>query len=164
MQKFVKFYILLLVIFIGLGLLGFSITKDDEVSDELEAQAIKQTPGYETMLAISEMTKEQQLQDAVLDIQVQPDQNNDIVLIKLQSSEFMSSDILLKDTYNMLQNIAQSKKIAEITFIWYQVLHNKNTEVLTMTFDRTSLDQISKVSHTDLSNIATNYEQHSEFQ
>lgn len=163
-QKFVKFYIILIAIFIGLGLLGFSITKDDKTPEELEAKTIKQTPGYATMIEISEMTKEQQLQDAVLDIQVQPDQNKDIALVKLQSSEFMSSDILLKDSYNMLQNIAQSKQIAEITFVWYQVIQNKNTEVLTMTFDRTALDQINNVSYTDLSSIATDFEQHSELQ
>ena len=164
MRKFVKFYIILLVIFIGLGLLGFSITKDAETPEELEAKTMQQTPGYATMVAISEMTKEQQLQDAVLDIQVQPDQDHDIALVKLQSSEFMNSDILLKDSYNMLQNIALSKQIAEITLVWYQVIDNNNTEVLTMTFDRTALDQISDVSYSDLSSMAKAYEKHSELQ
>lgn len=162
MQKFVKFYIILLAIFIGLGLLGFSIKKD-ETKEDAEATAIENTPGYATMAAINEMTKEQQLQDAVLDIQVLPDKNNEIVLVKMQSSEFMNADILLKDSYNMLKNIAQSKQIVEMTFVWHQVLHNKNTEVLSMTFDRTALDKIQDISYNELSSIATKFEQHSEF-
>ncbi|MEO4054284.1 hypothetical protein [Solibacillus sp. CAU 1738] len=162
MKKFVNFYIVLLVLFIVLGLFGISITNDKETEDVIEKNVLENTPGYETMLAISEMTKEQQLQDAVLDIQVTPEKNNEIVLVKMQSSEFMTADILLKDSYNMLVKIANSPQIAEFTFVWYQVINSENTEVLTMTFDRAALDQLQAVSYKDLATIATVFEQHSE--
>ncbi|MEC1178778.1 hypothetical protein P9B03_09815 [Metasolibacillus meyeri] len=160
MKKFVNIYLFLLVVFIIVGISGFSFSKNENPEQVVEELALENTPGYATMRTIEEMTKDQQLENAILDIQVTPKPDGETVMLEMQSSEFMSLDTLLKDSYNMLVKIADESQIAEFTFIWQQPVKNKNQIALSMTFDRAGLDQLSTVTHNNLASIAKNYEQH----
>lgn len=158
MKKFVNFYVLALIIFIIVGVSGFSFSKTDNPEQEIEQLALEKTPGYATMRAIEQMTKEQQLENAILDIQVTPKEDGEIVQVDMQSSEFMSEKTLLKDSYNMLLNIAEQPQITAFTFIWHQPVKNKNKVVLTMSFDRQALDKVKAVHYEKLPEIATDFQ------
>ncbi|WP_042471306.1 hypothetical protein [Bacillus ndiopicus] len=160
MKKFVNFYLILLVLFIVVGISGFSSSKNKNPEQTVEEIALEKTPGYATMRTIEEMTKDQQLENAVLDIQVTPKKNEEVVVVEMQSSEFMSFDTLLKDSYNMLAKIADAPQITEFTFIWQQPVKNKNHVVLSMTFDRAGLDKIPTIAYSDLASIANTFEQY----
>ncbi|KYG90872.1 hypothetical protein MHH70_07715 [Metasolibacillus sp. FSL H7-0170] len=159
MKKFVNFYLLIVVLFIIVGLSGFSSSKKENPEQAVEEIALENTPGYATMRAIEAMTKEQQLENAILDIQVIPKPNEEIVIVEMQSSEFMSLDTLLKDSYNMLIKISDVPQITEFTFIWQQPVNNKNHVALSMTFDRAGLDKIPTVAYSDLASIAKDFKQ-----
>ncbi|MCT6925866.1 hypothetical protein [Metasolibacillus sp.] len=160
MKKFVNFYLLLLVVFIIVGISGFSFSKNENPEQAVEELALENTPGYATMRTIEEMTKEQQLEDAILDIQVTPKLDAETVVMEMQSSEFMSQDTLLKDSYNMLVKIADEPQITEFTFIWHQPVKNKNQVVLSMSFDRVALNQLPTITYSDLASIAKTFEQY----
>ncbi len=81
-------------------------------------------------------------------------------MLQLQTTEFLTEDILLKNTYNLLQDIRQIETIDTFTVAWFALINSENTEVLTMTFDRQALQQAATISYKELPSIVTDYKKH----
>ncbi len=81
-------------------------------------------------------------------------------MLQLQTTEFLTEDILLKNTYNLLQDIRQIETINTFTVTWFALITSENTELLTLTFNRQALEQVAKISYNELPNIATDYKKH----
>ena len=161
-RKFTKLYIVLLLAFIGIGSVAFFISKtpSEEQLQQVEEMAKEKTPGYETMTTVAQIANTHLLENAILNIQVTPKESQEDVLLQLQTTEFLTEDMLLKNTYNLLQDIRQIETIGTFTIAWFAVINNENTEVLTMTFDHQALQQAATISYKELPNIVTGYQKY----
>ncbi|MFF5996948.1 hypothetical protein AAGS61_19740 [Lysinibacillus sp. KU-BSD001] len=161
-RKFTKLYMVLLFFLIIVG--GINIFMVDEPSDQqqnqLENKVTQTTPGYSTMTTIAQISTTHLLENAILDIQVTPTDDKEDVLLQLQTSEFLTEDMLLKNTYNMLQDIQKIETIDTFTFAWYMLIKSENTEVLALTLDREGLNKVVTTSYQALPTIATDYKKH----
>ena len=158
-RKFTKLYIILLFAFIGIGSVTFFIsnTPSEEQLQQAEEVTKEKTPGYETMTTVAQIANTHLLENAILNIQVTPKEQKEVVLLQLQTTEFVTEDMLLKNTYNLLQDIQQIKTLDTFTVAWFAVINNENTEVLTMTFNDEALQQVATISYKELPSIVTDY-------
>ena len=161
-RKFTKLYIILLLGLIVIGGVTFfrSGTLSEEQQQKSEELTMQKTPGYETMMNVAEIANTHLLENAILDIQVTPKDNQEDVLLQLQTTEFLTEDILLKNTYNLLQDIREIETIDSVTVAWFALINSENTEVLTLTFNRQALQQAATAAYNELPNIATDYRKH----
>lgn len=161
-RKFTKLYIILLLALIGIGSVTFFIsnTPSEEQLQQSEEMAKQKTPGYETMTTVAQTANTHLLENAILNIQVTPKDSKEDVLLQLQTTEFLTEDMLLKNTYNLLQDIRQIKTLDTFTVAWFAVINSENTEVLTMTFDHQALQQVATISYKALPSIVTDYQKH----
>ena len=93
-RKFTLGYMALLIVFIIVGIFMVLFSSNNE-TPEIDESLIKKTPGLGAMLQIKEILTQQQLDSSIIDIEVSPDQ---IVIIELQGNDFVSEDMLLKDS------------------------------------------------------------------
>ena len=158
-RKFTKLYIVLLFALIVIGSVTFFIsnTPSEEQLQQAEEVAKEKTPGYETMTTVAQIANTHLLENAILNIQVTPKEQKEVVLLQLQTTEFVTEDMLLKNTYNLLQDIQQIKTLDTLTVAWFAVINSENTEVLTMTFNDEALQQVATISYKDLPSIVTDY-------
>ena len=161
-RKFTNFYIVLLVglIIIGSITIFISGAPSEEQQQKAEELTIQKTPGYKTMVTVTQIANSHNSEHAILDIQVTPKGDHEKVLLQLQASEFSTEDILLENTYNLLQDIHEIETIDMFTISWFMLIKNENTEVLTMTFNHEALKQVTTVSYNELPNIMTDYKKH----
>ena len=157
--KFNKTYIILLLALIVIGLVAFFLldAPSEEQPQQREEIAEQTPPGYETMVSVAQITNTHLLENAILNIQVTPKDAQEDVSLQLQTTEFVTEDTLLKNTYNLLQDIRQIETLATFTIAWFAVINGENTDVLTMTFDDEALQQFTTISYNELRNIATSY-------
>ena len=161
-RKFTNFYIMLLVGLIVIGVETFFISDppSEEQQQKSEEIAMQKTPGYETMSDVTQIANMKLLEDAILNIQVTPKDGKEDVLLQLQTTEFLTEDMLLKNTYNLLQDIREIETIHTFTVAWFMLIKSENTEILTLTFDRQALEQTATISYDELPNITTDYIKH----
>ena len=158
MKKFSKFYLIILVMFIISGLLArFFLNSTEEDVQEAELEAAATIPGYETMLHIQQVATEQQLQDALINIEVAQQGELNSAVVHIQSNEYMTEEILLKDSYNMLTKLSNLEQLASVHFIWYKPVNNKNSVVLDFVLDNTMLNALSNYTYKDIPTIASSY-------
>lgn len=161
-RKFTKLYIVFLAGLIVIG--GVSIFLSGKPSEEelagLEEQTAKKTPGYATMTSLSQIAEKHLMDDAVLDIQVSPNDNQEEALLQLQTTEFATEDALLKNTFNILQDVQKLESLNTFTISWFRLQESKNTEVLSLTLTREALDQVHTIRYSELPAIASVYEKH----
>ncbi|MGM9949702.1 MAG: hypothetical protein ACI33P_06230 [Lysinibacillus sp.] len=165
-RKFTKLYIFLLLAFIVLG--GIGIFFSEEPSEEelagLEEEIADKTPGYATMMSLSQIAEKHMLGASVLDIQVSAEGGPEEALLLLQALEFPTEDSLLKSTFNMLQDIQQIDTLGSFTITWYTLMEEENAELLTLFFDREGLDRIQSINYTELPSVAADYDKHESLQ
>ena len=154
-----------MVLLLGLIVIGSvtffrSGTLSEEQQQKSEELTIQKTPGYETMMNVAEIANTHLFENAILDIQVTPMDGKEDVLLQLQTTEFLTEDILLKNTYNLLHDIREIETIDSFTIAWFALINGENTEVLTMIFNEQALQQATTVSYTELPNIVTDYKKH----
>ena len=161
-RRFTKLYMVLLLGLIVIGGATFFISDapSEEQQQKSEEIAMQKTPGYETMTTVAQIADTQLLEDAILNIQVTPKDDKEDVLLQLQTTEFLTEDILLKNTYNLLQDIQGIETIGKFTVAWFMLIKSENTEVLTLTFNRQALEQAAKISYNELPSIVTDYKKH----
>ena len=161
-RKFTKLYMVLLLGLIVIGGVMFFISDapSEEQQQKSEELAMQKTPGYATMTAVAQIANTHLLENAILDIQVTPKDEQEDVLLQLQTTEFLTEDILLKNTYNLLQDIRQIETLDTFTVAWFALINSENTEVLTLTFDHQALQQAATVSYNELPSIVTDYKKH----
>ena len=161
-RKFTNLYMVLLLGLIVIGGVTFFISVEPSEDQEIksEEKKKKKTPGYETMTAVTQIADTHLLENAILNIQVTPKDDYEDVLLQLQTTEFLTEDILLKNTYNLLQDIREIETIDTFTVAWFMLIKSENTEVLTLTFNRQALQQAAKISYNELPSIVTDYKKH----
>ena len=161
-RKFNKLYMVLLLSLIVIGVVAIFIldVPSEEQLQQSEEMAKQTTPGYETMTAVAQIANTHLLENAILNIQVTPKDDNEEVLLQLQTPEFSTEDMLLKNTYKLLQDILKIETIDTFTVTWFMLIKTKNTEVLTLKFDRQALEQSAKIPYNELPNIVTDYKKH----
>lgn len=160
MRKFTNIYMLIITLLIIFGVIGVLFVGEPNAPEEVSQTTINNTPGYSTMVSVAEIAGHQLLENAILDIQVTPKETAQDVTIDLQSSEFMTEDTLLKDSYNILQDMGKIEDISTVTLIWHMLVKNDNTVVLTIKFTKEGLQQLQTDSYTVLPKIASTYEKH----
>ena len=161
-RKFTKLYIVLLLALIAIGSVTFFIsnTPSEEQLQQSEEIAKQKTPGSETMTTVAQIANTHLLENAILNIQVTPKDQKEDVLLQLQTTEFLTEDMLLKNTYNLLQDIRQIETLDTFTVAWFAVINSENTEILTMTFNHQALQQAATISYKSLPSIVTDYQKH----
>ena len=159
MKKFSKFFLIILVIFIVGGLSArFFISTSEEDEKLAEDEAANSIPGYDTLLHIQQIAEQQQLENALLDVQIDTNGERNSALIKMQSNEFMEHDTLLKDSFDMLTKLNQVEQLDEVTYIWYKPVNNQNTTALTFTLSNEGLNQLMGHTYREIETFATHYE------
>ena len=165
-RKFTKLYMFLLLALIVIGGIGIFLSKEpsEEELAGLEEEAANKTPGYATMTSLSKIVEKHMLENPVLDIQVSPQGDQEEALLLLQTTEFSTEDSLLKNTFNMLQDIQHIETLDSFTITWCTLIEEENVEMLTLDFDREGLDRIQAVNYTELPSIAVDYYKHESLQ
>ena len=160
MRKFTNIYMLIIAILIIFGGIGVLFFGEPNALEEVSQTTINKTPGYSTMVSVAEIVSDQLLENDILDIQVTPKKTAQDITLKLQSSEFMTEDTLMKDSYNILQDMVNIGSISTVTLKWHMLVKNDNTVVLTMTFTEDGLQQLQTKAYTALPFLATTYIKH----
>ena len=160
MRKFTNIYMLIIALLIVFGVIGVLFIGEPNAPEEVSQTMINKTPGYSTMVSVADIVSHQLLEDAILDIQVTPKETAQDITLKLQSNEFMTEDTLLKDSFNILQDMVNIEDISSVTLIWHMLVKNDNTVVLTMTFTKDGIQQLQTKAYTALPLLATTYEKH----
>lgn len=165
-RKFTKLYMVFLVGLIILG--GVSIFLSGKPSEEerasLEEKAAQKTPGYATMTSLADIAGKHLEEDAILDIQVSPDEMREDALLQLQTTESATEDTLLKDTYDLLQDVQKIGSIETFTISWFMQLEDQNAEVLSLTLKKEELDELHTIRYSELPSITSKYVEHKALQ
>ena len=158
-RTFTLGYMALLIIFIIFGIFMI-IFSSNEGTPEIDESQIAKTPGLDTMLQVKEILTEQQLESTLINIEVTPVQNGQSVVIELQGNEFVTEDILLKDSYNILSSTVSIDELSDGVLSWYKKLDGQNVNVLTIQMTKSQMEQVKTSAYTDIPSIATTYFKH----
>ncbi|MGN7477128.1 hypothetical protein ACTHOQ_04670 [Solibacillus silvestris] len=138
-------------------------SEQQEAIDEAKAAIAPEQLKSQTMIAMSEIVLQQFVENIMLNIEITPIDDKQNVAISLQASEFIKESTLLKDSYNLLKEIQHVEALNNITLKWLMPVRNKNTEVLTITFDEQKLASINEISYKDIPEAAEQYIKHEAF-
>ena len=155
-RKFTLGYMALLIVFIIVGIFMVLFSSNNE-TPEIDESLIKKTPGLGTMLQIKEILTQQQLDSSIINIEVSPDQN---VIIELQGNDFVSEDMLLKDSYNIFTSSTSVKEMKESILKWYAKIDGQNVNVLTIKMTKSQMELLKSSPYTDVPTIAAHYKKH----
>ena len=155
-RKFTLGYMALLIVFIIVGIFMVLFSSNNE-TPEIDESLIKKTPGLGTMLQIKEILIQRQLDSSIIDIEVSPDQN---VIIELQGNDFVSEDMLLKDSYNIFTSSASVNEMKESILTWYSKIDGQNVNVLTINMTKSQRELLKSSPYTDIPTIAAQYMKH----
>ena len=158
-RTFTLGYMALLIIFIIFGIFMI-IFSSNEGTPEIDESQIAKTPGLDTMLQVKEILTEQQLESTLINIEVTPVQNGQSVVIELQGNEFVTEDILLKDSYNIFSSTVSIDELSDGVLSWYKKLDGQNVNVLTIQMTKSQMEQVKTSAYTDIPSIATTYFKH----
>lgn len=153
-------FICALIVLVGVALVKFVPSMEDELTDANAGDYTEQSTTQQTMIEISTSIAKQLLENAILNIVVEPQGTMQQVEIFLQSNEFIDEATLLMDTYNILQDITNIEAVEQFTFRWHMLVENKNAEVLTLRFSRDRFEQLHTSSYTQLPLLADVYRTH----
>ena len=132
----------------------------EETIIEAKASMTQEQLKTHTMLMLTEIVLKQFVENIMLNIEIIPVDEKQNVIVSLKASEFLSETTLLKDSYNLLNEIQHVEEINNITLKWFMPIKNKNTEILTVTFDDEALDAFNDNSYKDIPQSATQYIKH----
>lgn len=132
----------------------------EETIIEAKASMTQEQLKTHTMLMLTEIVLKQCVENLMLNIEIIPVDDKQSVIVSLQASEFLSETTLLKDSYNLLKEIQHVEEINNITLKWFIPVKNKNTEILTVTFDDEALIAFNEISYKDIPKSATQYIKH----
>ena len=155
-RKFTLGYMALLIVFIIVGIFMVLFSSNNE-TPEIDESLIKKTPGLGTMLQIKEILTQQQLDSSIINIEVSPDQN---VIIELQGNDFVSEDMLLKDSYNIFTSSTSVNKMKASILKWYAKIDGQNVNVLTIKMTKSQMELLKSSPYTDVPTIAVHYKKH----
>ena len=155
-RKFTLGYMALLIVFIIIGIFMVLFSSNNE-TPEIDESLIKKTPGLGTMLQIKEILTQQQLDSSIINIEVSPYQN---VIIELQGNDFVSEDMLLKDSYNIFTSSTSVNEMKEIILKWYAKIDGQNVNVLTIKMTKSQMELLKSSPYTDVPTIAAHYMKH----
>jgi|GEM_PF-6158532 len=132
----------------------------EETILEAKASMTQEQLKTHTMLLLTEIVLKQFVENIMLNIEIIPVDEKQNVVVSLQASEFLSETTLLKDSYNLLKEIQNVEEINDITLKWFMPVKNKNTEILTITFDDEALVDFDEISYKDIPHASTHYIKH----
>lgn len=155
-RKFTLGYMAFLIVFIIVGIFMILFSSNNE-TPEIDESLIKKTPGLGTMLEIKEILTQQQLDSSLINIEVSPDQN---VVIELQGNDFVSEDMLLKDSYNIFTSSTSVNEMKESILTWYAKIDGQNVNVLTINMTKSQRELLKSSPYTDIPTIAAHYMKH----
>lgn len=128
--------------------------------EEAQAAVSPEQLKLQTMLAISEIVLQQFIENIILNIEITPMDDKHNVTISLQATEFLHETTLLKDSYNLLNELQHVDALNDVTLKWFRPVQNKNTEVFTLAFDAQTLHTINEISYKDIPQAAKQYIKH----
>ena len=131
-----------------------------ESIEEAQAAVSPEQLKLQTMLAISEIVLQQFIENIILNIEITPMDDKHNVTISLQATEFLHETTLLKDSYNLLNELQHVEALNDVTLKWFRPVQNKNTEVFTLAFDAQTLQTINEISYKDIPQAAKQYIKH----
>ena len=155
-RKFTLGYMAFLIVFIIVGIFMIIFSSNNETPAIDESQ-IKKTPGLGVMLQVKDILTQQQLESSIQNIEVSPDHT---VLIELQGNEFVSEDMLLKDSYNIFTSSVSVNEMKEGILSWYAKIDGKNVNVLTIQMTKSQMESLQSSPYTDIPTIAAHYMKH----
>lgn len=159
MRKFTFGYMGFLLLFIIGGILLIIFSSNEEVP-EIDESQIAKTPGLNTMLQVQEIITLQQLESSLINIEVNPNRDGESVVIELQGNDFVSEDMLLKDSYNIFSSSISINDLSEGVLSWYAKIDGENVNVLTIEMTKSQMEQLKSSPYTDIPSIAASYKKH----
>lgn len=159
MRKFNAIFLLLLTIFIVGGLIGVFINDTDPFKNTTtpEIESMSRAPGYSTMMTVASIVEDEVSEEAILDLHVSPEDNNEHVSLKLLSNEIVTEENLLKVSYPILLQSAEIENLSSFSISWH--LENDLT-VMSFTLDKTDLSNIMLENYATIPSIAEDYYKH----
>ena len=158
-RKFTVGYMGLLILFIIGGILMVLFSSNEE-TPEIDESQIAKTPGLNTMLQVKEMITQQQLESSLINIEVNPSQTGESVVIELQGNDFVSEEMLLKDSFNIFSSTVSINDLNEGILSWYAKIDGENVNVLTIQMTKSQMEQLKTSPYTDIPSIAASYKKH----
>ena len=155
-RKFTLGYMALLIVFIIVGVFMILFSSSNE-TPEIDESQIDKTPGLGAMLQVNDILTQQQLESSLLNIEVSPDQT---IIIELQGNEFVSEDMLLKDSYNIFTSFVSINDMKEGILSWYAKIDGQNVNVLTIQMTKSQMELLQSSPYTDIPTIAAHYMKH----
>ena len=159
MRKFTVGYMGLLILFIIGGILLIIFSSNEE-TPEIDESQIAKTPGLNTMLQVKEILTQQQLESSLINIEVNPSRTGESVVIELQGNDFVSEDMLLKDSFNIFSSFNSIYDVNEAVLSWYAKIDGKNVNVLTIQMTKSQMEKLKTSPYTDIPSIAASYTKH----
>ena len=114
-------------------------------------------PGYSTMMTVASIVEKELSEDAILDLQVSPNGNQEHVSLKLQGKDIFTEENLLKDSYPIL---LQSSKIEEIATFQISWQLEEDLTIMSFTVDHSDLSNMMLENYATIPSIAKNYYKH----
>ncbi|MER2113863.1 MAG: hypothetical protein ABS960_14315, partial [Solibacillus isronensis] len=97
----------------------------EETIIEAKASMTQEQLKTHTMLMLTEIVLKQFVENIMLNIEIIPVDEKQNVIVSLRASEFLSETTLLKDSYNLLNEIQHVEEINNITLKWFMPVKNK---------------------------------------
>ena len=158
MKKFTFGYMILLAFFVVIGIGMILFYSNDDSENKIDEDTINKTPGLNTMLTVSDMVSAQQLEADLINVEVKPTSNKlENIVLELQGNNFVTEDLLLKDSYNLFVDARKVSTLQNFTIIWYSNIATDNGAVLTITLSKEQCEQLASLAYTDISKIASSY-------
>ncbi len=159
LRKFNALFLFILTVFIIFGLVGMFLTDTDPFTNMNlpEIDAMNNAPGYSTMITVASIVEEEISEDAILDLQVSPKDDEEHVSLKLQSKDILSEENLLKKSYPIILQSSAIENVTSFSISWH--LDNDLT-VMSFTLDKTDLSNMMFENYATIPSIAENYYKH----
>ena len=141
-------------------MLSSNETADQQKIEQPKAAIPPEQLKIETMNAIAQIVLQQFIENIMLNMEIDVVDDVQNIEISLQASEFIDEDTLLKDSYNLLQEIKDVDRVNDVTLKWFMNVRSKNTEALTLTFDAKTVQSIDEHSYQQLPTAAASYWKH----
>ena len=152
------------ILFVGVVSVQFMLssneTADQQKIEQPKAAIPPEQLKIETMNAIAQIVLQQFIENIMLNMEIDVVDDVQNIEISLQASEFIDEDTLLKDSYNLLQEIKDVDRVNDVTLKWFMNVRSKNTEALTLTFDAKTVQSIDEHSYKQLPTTAASYWKH----
>ncbi len=167
LNKLLKIILVVLILLMAVGASFYYVKTSDSAEqkkiDKAQAQLTPEKMKVQTITEVSEIVVSQLIENVILHTEIIPTQESQNVVLSLQASEFQTEETLLKDSYNIVKELYRVPNIENFTLKWFMPVKNKNTEMLTLTFDQQTLSTMKNYTYIDLKQLATAYEKNEQF-